>query len=65
LLGSDPRHADGLPPTPVATATPSVPSYPDSNGDGLSDDFEIAYALDPYNPDSDFDGILVGDEINI
>ncbi len=34
----------------------------DIDGDGLSNEFEQMYNLDPYSPDSDGDGILDGDE---
>jgi thrombospondin type 3 repeat protein len=36
----------------------------DSDGDGLSDDFEIANHLDPQNPDSDRDYLNDGDEVD-
>jgi hypothetical protein len=35
----------------------------DSDGDGLSDDCEIANHLDPQNPDSDRDGRDDGTEV--
>ena len=35
----------------------------DSDGDGLSDEKEIAAGTDPDNPDSDGDGALDGDEV--
>ncbi len=41
----------------------SVPEAVDSDGDGLSDEEEIARGLDPQLPDTDGDGILDGDEI--
>ena len=34
----------------------------DYDGDGLSQDLELYYGLDPYNRDSDYDGLLDGDE---
>jgi Bacterial TSP3 repeat len=36
----------------------------DSDGDGVSDDFEIANHLDPQNPDSDRDYLNDGDEVD-
>ncbi|PID43057.1 MAG: hypothetical protein CSB48_07090 [Proteobacteria bacterium] len=35
----------------------------DSDGDSLSDDHEIALGLDPYNPDTDADGVNDGIEV--
>ena len=35
----------------------------DSDGDGLSDEDEIALGTDPHNPDTDGDGLRDGDEI--
>ena len=43
-----------------ATASAAV----DSDGDGLTDDFEIPNHLDPQNPDSDRDGLNDGDELH-
>ncbi|MCC6313934.1 MAG: hypothetical protein IT337_07955 [Thermomicrobiales bacterium] len=37
----------------------------DTDGDGLSDDEEAMYASDPNLPDTDGDGLLDGDEVNI
>ncbi|MFH1357609.1 MAG: S8 family serine peptidase, partial [bacterium] len=36
----------------------------DADGDGLTDDEEIALGTDPNNPDTDGDGLNDGDEIN-
>lgn len=36
----------------------------DSDGDGLSDEYELAHGLDPNNGDSDGDGIADGNEID-
>jgi Bacterial TSP3 repeat len=36
----------------------------DSDGDGLSDQRESALGQDPFNPDTDGDGILDGDEVS-
>ena len=40
-----------------------VDTNPDFDGDGLSDQDEIALGTDPVNPDPDGDGVLDGDEI--
>ncbi len=40
-----------------------VDTNPDFDGDGLSDQEEIALGTDPVNPDPDGDGVLDGDEI--
>jgi VCBS repeat-containing protein len=37
----------------------------DSDFDGLTDDQEIALGTDPFNPDTDGDGLFDGDEVNI
>lgn len=37
-------------------------SFQDSDGDGIPDDVELLLGLDPYNPDSDGNGIHDGDE---
>jgi uncharacterized repeat protein (TIGR01451 family) len=39
-------------------------SNPDSDGDGLSDAFEVAIGTDPNDADSDDDGLLDGQEAN-
>ena len=36
---------------------------PDSDNDGLSDDYEIQLSTDPFNPDTDGDGMNDGDEL--
>jgi hypothetical protein len=38
-------------------------TYPDSDGDGLADDQEIAMGTDPHNPDTDGDGVSDGQEV--
>ena len=40
-------------------------SYGDFDGDGLTDVFEVLNGLDPFLNDTDSDGLLDGDEINI
>jgi hypothetical protein len=39
-------------------AAHASPAFTDSDGDGLSNSFELHYGLDPNNPDSDGDGLL-------
>jgi len=41
-----------------------VQSFPDADGDGLSDAEEQTLGTDPNNPDTDGDGISDGDEVN-
>lgn len=48
----------GAQPEFVAAAGPA-----DSDGDGLTDDYEISIGTDPYNPDTDGDGLTDGDEV--
>lgn len=36
---------------------------PDSDGDGLTDEDEVALGTDPNNPDTDGDGLLDGEEV--
>jgi hypothetical protein len=43
-----------------ATASAAI----DSDGDGLSDDFELRGLTDPQNPDPDRDGLNDGDELH-
>ena len=38
---------------------------PDADGDGLSNDEEVALGTDPLNPDSDGDGLSDGDEVHL
>jgi PKD repeat protein len=38
---------------------------PDTDGDGLDDGSEIAFYTDPLNPDSDYDGILDGEDPDV
>ena len=35
----------------------------DSDGDGLSDEYELSIGTDPYNPDTDGDGLTDGEEV--
>ncbi|MEN3943019.1 RHS repeat-associated core domain-containing protein [Prosthecobacter sp. SYSU 5D2] len=37
----------------------------DSDGDGMSNEREIAWGTDPLNPDTDADGITDGDEVDL
>jgi hypothetical protein len=54
--------------TPPGATTPSPGAGgggpTDSDGDGLSDRRESALGQDPFNPDTDGDGILDGDEVS-
>jgi hypothetical protein len=53
--------------TPPVAASPSPGGgggSTDSDGDGLSDRRESARGQDPFNPDTDGDGILDGDELS-
>lgn len=36
----------------------------DSDGDGLSDEYELQIGTDPFNPDTDGDGLTDGEEVN-
>jgi hypothetical protein len=58
---------DGATTPPAATGpSPGGGGAPptDSDGDGLSDRRETALGQDPFNPDTDGDGILDGDELS-
>lgn len=46
------------------TTTTEAPPV-DSDEDGLSNDFETSADLDPFDPDTDGDGLTDGDEVNI
>jgi hypothetical protein len=48
----------GLPEAPAAVSPFVVSNTLDSDGDGLTDAFEINYGLNPHSPDSDHDGLL-------
>ena len=41
------------------------PMIPDSDGDGMDDDFELSHGTDPHNWDSDGDRFSDGDEVRI
>jgi hypothetical protein len=43
---------------------PTASAATDSDGDGLTDDFEARGLTDPQNPDSDRDGLNDGDELH-
>jgi hypothetical protein len=70
--GTAPPNGATSPPgatTPPGATNPSPggggPSgATDSDGDGLSDQRESALGQDPFNPDTDGDGILDGDEVS-
>ena len=49
---------------PVAADT-TVASSEDSDADNYADALELEVGLDPYNPDTDGDGVADGDEANI
>jgi hypothetical protein len=59
-------HDDGLEPPKTETPTPTpIPAEPkDSDGDGLKDDEEREAGTDPFDPDSDHEGISDGDEVH-
>jgi hypothetical protein len=52
-------------PVEAAPAAPADATALDSDADNLVDSLEAEYGLDPYNADSDADGVADGDEINI
>lgn len=58
------------PTRPVRTTEPAIETEPpreepgDSDGDGLSDDYEDEIGTDPNNPDSDDDALNDGEEVN-
>lgn len=49
----------------VADTTTTNATAGDSDGDNYPDTQELEMGLDPYNPDTDGDGVADGDEINI
>ena len=55
---------DGLSTSAEVDVHRTDPLNPDSDGDGLSDKFEVDHGTDPTNPDSDDDGKPDGDEDN-
>lgn len=50
-------------PTPAPQVVEPSPAAIDTDGDGLSDDEELAIGSDPLNRDYDADGILDGEEV--
>ena len=46
----------------VTISDNDIPPSPDTDGDGMSDAFEIAHGFEPNNPDQDGNGILDGDD---
>ncbi len=70
-VGSDPKDAASLPPPPVTSlwnrlqggAAGQGTLKPDSDEDGLTDEFEAVVGCDPFNKDTDRDGILDGKEV--
>jgi hypothetical protein len=46
-------------------ADTAVASAEDSDSDNYLDVLELEVGLDPYNPDTDGDGVADGDEVNI
>ncbi|MBL9114303.1 MAG: hypothetical protein JNJ83_04800, partial [Verrucomicrobiaceae bacterium] len=58
LTPEDPPPAEEPPPPPD-------PALTDSDGDLLSNATEAELGSDPYNPDSDYDGVTDADEVQI
>jgi len=56
-LPDDGRGAYDVVPYAPPPSMPLADSGEDTDGDGLSDDYEIHVGTDPLEPDSDFDGI--------
>lgn len=52
-------------PAPVAPADLPAPVAVDSDQDGLSDEEESAYKTDPYNTDTDGDGLFDREEVKV
>jgi len=59
VVGVNYRFGGAVPPTYVVTGGDI-----DSDGDGLLDSEESDIRTDPYNPDTDDDGLTDGDEVN-
>ncbi|MBK8904746.1 MAG: protein kinase [Anaerolineaceae bacterium] len=60
-------ETDGSETAAAETATPPLTAAQlagDDDNDGLTGDREIALGLDPFNADSDTDGLLDGEEVN-
>ena len=49
----------------IAVVIPVIDCLLDADNDGLNDDVEEAIGTDPDNPDTDGDGILDGQEVNV
>ena len=47
----------------IGKDTPVTAGPLDSDGDGLTDRYELEIGTDPYNPDSDGDGLTDGEEV--
>lgn len=56
---------DLISPTPGQPVVPLIPAELDSDGDGLTDEEEMALGTDPLNPDSDGDGLTDYDEVRV
>lgn len=74
VLGNRTNPVENLPTTPVmGEAMPAETAVPlnaaqlagDDDNDGLTGEQELAHGSDPFNEDSDSDGLIDGDEINI
>jgi hypothetical protein len=63
-LGND-QHYEPYPPAPTSEGTDLNPAKWDTDGDGMSDGYEMAYGLDPLDPngDADGDGVPDADEV--
>lgn len=63
--GKDPTSTTTVPTTISATTTTALAQPIDSDHDGLSDDQESTHGTDPYDPDTDGDGLNDGKEVTI
>ncbi|MCA9888992.1 MAG: hypothetical protein KC546_11500, partial [Anaerolineae bacterium] len=66
IYGCDPDNSDtnGNGTSDGDDPTDCQVTAPDADGDGLSDDIEASLGTDPNNPDSDYDNLTDGEEIN-